>query len=206
MAGINYLSIANIDLGKINRWQSSKAASITPISFPGEDANLTEGVDTLGIIAYYTIGGRIVNTFETLQHTIYLIRCILDGAQTSSSVLRSPFVNAKVGQTSTRVQGHIGTNTHYLLNSIKDTTVDFNAMGIDTPDKVKNLTTGGVYDITLVTDEFLELDTVADPFPTSGIPYAVTASMNIKILSLDIIWNLPGLAFVDYTLSVMQVL
>ncbi len=203
MASINYLS--TIDLGKINRWNNVKAASITPISFPGQDANLTEGVDSLGIIAYYNIGGRVVGDFSTLQNTIQDIRAILDGAQISSVALRSPFVNARYGASSIRRQGHIGTNTHIVPNELKDTSAFFQTWNIDATDKIKCLTTGNVYEIATVDSETELTLASGDPFTTTGMPYAVTAFIDVKVLSFDVTWNLPGLNAFDYTLSVMQV-
>jgi len=205
MVGIHYLSVGDIDLGKINRWQATKASSITPISFPGQDSNKTQGVDTLGIIAYINIGGRIVGTFETLQNAIYDIRTILDGAQTTSSVLRSPFINSKLGASSTRIQGHIGVNTSTSANKLVDSNANFSIWGITTSDKVKDLTTGTVYTISSV-DSDTQLTLSGDPFTSTGMPYAVTATMNVKVLSFDVVWGLPGLNYVDYTMSVMQVL
>ena len=203
MAGINYLN--SIDLGKINRWQNVKAASITPISFPGQNSNLTEGVDTLGIIAYINITGRIVGTFETLQATIFAIRNVLDGAQVSSSKLYSPFINGTLGSAGTQIQGHIGTNTTATANKLIDNTANFISWGTTTSDYVKDLTTGRVYTISS-RDSDTQLTISGDPFTTTGMPYAVTAAMNVKILSFDCTWGLPGLNYVDYNMSVIQVL
>ncbi len=208
MAGINYLN--SIDLGKINRWVNTKAASVTPISFPGQDANLTEGVDSLGIIAYYTITGRIVGSFEELQNTLYNIRSILDGAQISSCRLSSPFVNCKYGDGSERRQGHIGVSKGIVVaNYLTDTDANFETWNIQEEssyDIVKNLVTGSVYYITSVAGQnALQLNTSANPFSAAGIPYAVTATMDVKILNFDATWVTPGLNMVDYNLSVMQV-
>jgi len=204
MTGIHYLN--SIDLGKVNRWQNVKASTLTPISFPGEDANKTEAPDTLGIIAYYNISGRIVGGFETLQSTIYQIRAILDGSQTSASQLRSPFVNANFGASGTRIQGHLGSTTSVSSNELKDSTANFLSWGITTADYVKDLTTQNVYDIRDVAETSLLLEAGADPFTRIGMPYAVTASMNVKLLSFNCNWGLPGLNFVTYSMSVIQVL
>ena len=214
MAGINYLN--TIDIGKVSRWQNVKASTLSPITFPLEDADRTEAVDTLGIIAYINIVGTIVGTFESLQNTIYLIRNILDGAQRSATQLRSPFVNGKlaaadIADPSTQIQGHIGTNTTATANKLIDSTANFTSWGITTADKVKDLISGSVYRIaskdseTEITLNAADIATYGDPFTSTAMPYAVTATMDVKILSFDCTWVLPGMNFVNYQLAVIQV-
>lgn len=204
MTDINY--IGNTALGKVNMWEDKKAASITPISFPGKNAGQAEGVDTLGIIAYLNFSGRFTGNFETIQNAIYNLKSIADGMQTSSQPLRSPFVNS-VDYLEARKQGGIGKNTTATASKLIDSNANFTTQGITTDDKVKNFVTGEVANITSVDSETqLSLDT--DIFPVAsgtGIGYAVTASINIKILSITTRWEPPALSYCDYSLSVMQV-
>jgi len=210
MADINFLN--SIPLGKIFRFQDSKAALITPISFPGQNAERTKGVDTLGIIAYYNISGRMVGNFDTIQGYIYLIKLIADGAQFSSVKLQTPFINSKYynGSSSVRVQGNIGANTADAGSddSLIDTGAAFEDWNITTNDYVKNLVTGAVSGIDSIDSQWVITCTDSifpetAPFTSKG--YAVTATINVKVLSFEVVWNLPGLNYVDYQLSVMQV-
>jgi len=89
MGDVNY--IGNTSLGKIKTWEDKKAASMTPISFPGKDAGKTEAIDTLGVIAYINFTGKWTGTFDTIQGYIHNIKSIADGQQTSAQSLRSPF-------------------------------------------------------------------------------------------------------------------
>jgi len=69
---------------------------------------------------------------------------------------------------------------------------------------VKNLLTGVVANVTGIDSETaLSID--ADIFTTTGLSYAVTGNINVKILSFEVVWELPGLSFCNYTMSVMQV-
>lgn len=204
MADVNLL--ATIPLGKIKGWDDSKTAGITPISFPGQDAGKTEGIDTLGIIAYINIRGTLVGTFTELQNTIYLIKSIADGQQTSSQTLYSPFVNSDtfVADVKTRRQGGMGTNTSTSGSKLIDSGVLFDTRGVQVGDTVKNLITGTTTKVTAVDSE-TTLSLTADIFPDSSTPYAYTCNIQIKVLSFEVRWNLPGLNYVDYDLSVMQV-
>jgi len=217
MADINRL--ATTQLGKINNWEDKKASTITPISFPGQNAELTEGVDTLGIISYINISGRLTGSFETMQSTINVIKTILDGAQTLPTTFFSPFINGtRVGTTLTAVkrQGHIGTNTSVTSNKLVDSTANFDSWGVEDgkttdvdgvtmeADYVKNLITGEVANVTNV-DSDTSLTLSSDIFTSSGTPYAVTTNINVKVLSFDVRWEIPGMTYVDYQMSLMQV-
>ena len=201
MADINY--IAGISLGKVKSWTSKKASTITPVSFPGQNAGETEGIDTLGVIAFTDFDGQWTGTFATIQGYIASIKSIVDGAQLSSSVLRSPFVNTKTTGDVLRF-GSIGSNTSTSASKLIDSTALFVSRGVQADDIVKNLTTGDIATVTSVDSE-TQLAISADEFTTSGVGYAVTASMNTKILSLDVRWELPALSICNYKLSVMQV-
>ena len=157
MADINFLG--SIALGKVNSWDDAKEATISPISFPGLDSGKTEGIDTLGIIAYFNMSGRFTGSFETIQGKIYDIKNIADGKQTSSVALKSPFMNSNIydGTTKYRRNGHIGTNTSTSANELIDSTANFSTWGIQgtddsavTFDKVKNLTTGVVANVVAI--------------------------------------------------------
>jgi hypothetical protein len=121
---------------------------LTPISFPGQDVDKTEAVDTLGIIGYANVTGTMTGDFKTLQENIYLIRNILDGAQYMKSTFKSPFVNTTANTVIKR--GHIGTITSAGANKVNDTNALFSTWGIVAGDFVKNLRTGIVSIITVV--------------------------------------------------------
>lgn len=208
MSDINYLG--SIALGKVLSWQNTKAAPLAPISFPTQDSGLTEAVDTLGVIAYYNITGRFTGTFEEIQGFIFDVNNIVDGHQISSRMLMSPFVNSNIWNdsveppTKERRIGHIGTNTSTDTNKLKDTNANFLTWKTTTNDKVKNLLTGVVANIVSIdSDTQLTLD--ANIFTLTGTNYAVTANINVKVLSFEVIWELPGFSWCNYTLSVMQV-
>lgn len=201
MADINYLGLT--PLGKIQSWQDSKASSITPISFPGKDAGNTEAIDTLGIIAYVNISGRMTGKFQTIQSYIYAIKGICDGMQTSSTILRSPFVNAIDVNSNIRV-GSMGYVTSLTSSKCKDTNATFSTNGIRAGDIVKNLLQGTVATVVSV-DSNTQLTLDADIFASTGESYAVTAAINVKVLSFEVTWELPGLTYCDYTLSLIQV-
>ncbi len=210
MADINYLG--TIALGKINSWDDAKEATISPISFPGLDSGKTEGVDTLGIIAYFNLVGRFTGDFETIQGQIYDIKNIADGKQTSSRALKSPFINSNIytGTVKSRRSGFISVNTSQSANELIDSTANFDTWGIQgtddsavTFDRVKNLTTGAVANVVSV-DSATTLTISADIF-TASATYAVTANINVKVLDFRVRWELPGLSYCDYSLSVMQV-
>ena len=138
MGDINF--IGNTTLGKIQRWDDKKAASITPISFPGKDAGKTEGIDTLGIIAYINFSGRWTGSFKVIQGYIFNIKSIADGQQTSAQTLKSPFVNS-VDSNDTRRQGQLGVNTSTSANKLVDSGALFSTIGVQVGDIVKNLIT-----------------------------------------------------------------
>ena len=220
MADINKLG--TINMGKINSYESKKASTITPISFPGQDAGLTEGVDTLGIISYINITGRLLGNFETMQATIYLIQRILDGAQTIPTTFFSPFINSRrIGTTLTPIkrQGSLGKNDSTTANKLVDSTANFDTWGVEDgtvtdidgvtmeADYVKNLLTNDVATITNIDSDTI-LTFEADIFPVSGgdgVSYAVTTNINVKLLSFSVRWELPGMTYVNYTMSLMQV-
>lgn len=206
---INYLS--GIPLGKLQSWRMSKESAITPIPFPGKDSGMTEGVDTLGVIKYISFDGRWTGSYETIKNRIWLIQNIIDGFQTGNSTLLSPMVTSTTYEgkplVAKRRQGHIGMNTSAATNTLADSNARFDTWGIrdgSNPDLVKNLITGEVANITDVTSgQVLGLD--KDIFTSSSTPYAVTASINVRLLKFETRWELPGLSYCDYTLEVMQV-
>ena len=204
---VNYLD--TISLGKIIRWESKKIANITPIPFPGQNEGKTEGIDTLGIIRYLVFSGRFtgvatgsVSPFESIQNTLYGIQSILDGAQISAVKLYSPFVNGVDGNGNRR-QGAQGSTTATTSNKLVDSTASFITDGIQIDDKVKNLVDGEVTTVSGIDSE-TTLSLSADKF-VSGQAYAVSANIYVKLLSLETRWELPGLSYCDYTISVMQV-
>lgn len=202
MADVNYLG--STPLGKIQTWQDSKAATITPISFPGKDSGKTEAIDTLGIIAYINISGRFTGKFQDIQSYIYAIKGIADGMQTSSQPLKSPFVNATDYTDTIRV-GSMGSITSTITpNTCTDTYATFIINGIKVGDIVKNLDTGATANVTGI-NATTQLALDADIFTSVGQSYAVTATINVKVLSFEVNWELPGLSYCDYTLSLIQV-
>jgi len=206
MADINY--IGSISLGKIQRWTDKKASTITPIPFPGKDSGQTEGIDTLGVIAYINFSGRWTGDFDNIQTYITSIKGIMDGQQTSSQTLKSPFVNA-YDRSSTLRRGSMGMTTSQEASKLKDTSALFLSRGTAAGDKAKNLVTGQTATINSEGVSNKELTLSSDIFPVTdpvvAYPYAVTAAMNVKVISVDVKWGLPGLSFCDYEISVMQV-
>lgn len=201
MADINY--IGGISLGKIKAWDSKKASTITPISFPGQNAGETEGIDTLGVIAFIDFEGQWTGTFATIQGYIASLQSIIDGAQLSSSVLRSPFVNTRTTGNVLRF-GSIGVNTSVTASKLVDSGALFSSRGVKAGDIVKNMVTGAIANVTSVSGETtLNLD--ANIFTSSGVGYACTASMNTKLLNLEYRWELPALSICNYKISIMQV-
>lgn len=201
MGDVNYLGLT--PLGKIQRWQDSKAATITPISFPGKDSGKTEGIDTLGVIAYINIEGRFTGKFQDIQSYIYAIKGIADGYQLASTVIYSPFVNA-TDYTGTLRAGSMGTTTSVVSNKCIDTSATFIVNGIKVGDIVKNLSTGSTALVTSIDlNSMVTLNT--DIFTATGQSYAITANINVKVLSFEAVWELPGLSFCNYTLSLIQV-
>ena len=209
MADINYLSMdvdgpneTNIPLGKIQNYKDQKASMLVPISFPGQDAARTEAIDTLGVIAYINIDGKWVGSFEEIQTRIREIKDIADGLQSDASMFRSPFANSRAVDGSFRI-GNISTTTSSSASKLADSTAQFVTDGIFDNDYVKNLRTGAVANVTGVSETLLTLD--SDIFTVTGDPYAVTASIGVKVLSLDATWVLPGQTICEYKLSLIQV-
>ena len=209
MGDVNYLG--QYALGKIQKWQDSKAATITPISFPGKDAGNTEAIDTLGIIAYINISGRLTGRFQSIQLTINGLKGIADGMQTSSQVFKSPFVNG-IDFASVRRIGTMGSITTTTTNKCVDSQATFSFNGIKIGDVIKNLDTGDSAFVSAVDlENQLSLVTSylgavpANIFTSIGQSYAVSASINVKLLSIEVNWELPGLTYCDYTISVIQV-
>ena len=203
MTDINYLGA--ISLGKINKYESNKESTLMPISFPGQNSGKTEAIDTLGIISYVNISGRITGDFATLQTTIYLLNFLLDGNQIAASKLISPYVNQPDSNDARRV-GMMGINqgSGSDLTSGIATSELYQTYKHDTSDKVKNLITGAVANVVAVMSEhYITLD--ANIFSTTGLPYALTANINVKVLKFNYRWELPGMSYVDYDLSVVQV-
>ena len=95
-------------------------------------------------------------------------------------------------------------NTSTSSNKLIAGGANFTTWGIQVGDKVKNITTGEVANVTNV-DSDITLTLDSNIFPTSGVAYAVTATINVKVIDISINWDLPGLNFCDYTLAVMQV-
>lgn len=209
MAAINFIS--GLSLGVVTDWEDSKDIFIMPLSFPGQDTGATQAIDTLGVIGKIKITGYLTGTFETLQNSIKSIKALADGFQTASFELQSPFVNASyyvggTGGTKTYRNGHIGITTSTSANTLGDSNAHFTTWNIQSGDVAKNLQTGSVANITSVTAGTLYLD--ADIFPVaggSGIPYAVTATINVKITNFEVRWETPGLSYVYYELEVVQV-
>jgi len=201
---INFLG--STGLGRIQRYEENKASSITPISFPGQDSSKTEGIDTLGIISYINITGRLNGTFEEIQNTIAAIKVILDGKQTSSNKFKSAFVNsnAYTGAVKGYRIGNIGVNTSTSSSKLIDSAANFDTWGITTDDKVKNMVTGEVASVTAV-DSATQLSLSSNIFTASSTMYVLTANINVKVLSFNTRWELPGLTYCNYEMSLMQV-
>lgn len=201
MGDINYLG--SIPLGKMQKWSDKKASSITPISFPGKDAGKTEGIDTLGVIAYFNFSGRWTGKFSVIQGYISSIKSVADGQQTSSQKIKSPFVNSRDSSDNIRF-GTIGSNTSSASNKLIDSGANFTGQGVQVGDIVKNLITGNTANVTAI-DSSTQLSLDSNIFGSGSLPYAVTATINCKVLSIDIDWELPGLSYCDYKISIMQV-
>jgi hypothetical protein len=59
-----------------------------------------------------------------------------------------------------------------------------------------------------IVDNDTTLSISSDIFPIAGgtgVSYAVTATINVKVLSIETNWETPGLSYCDYKISVMQV-
>lgn len=191
----------SIQLGKITTYEDKKSANITPIPFPGQDAEETQGVDTLGVIAYINISGQMTGSFSDLQNRIYLIKNIMDGKQTSAQTFYSPFVCGK-GSSSHKRRGNIGVCTSASGTTMNDTGALFSTWGIQAGDYLKNIRTGDVSTITSVSETAL---VTSGSIMTTGDAYAVTANIKIKVLDFNVRWELPALNYVYYDLSIMQV-
>ena len=218
---INRMSLPTFGLGKVQNWEDEKDAGIVPIPFPGEDSEETLGIDTLGIIAYLNLSGRITGDFTDIQDTISIIKSILDGKQTSWQPFYSPFLNYTYTDSGTKKnrQGNLGVNTSTNSNQLIDSGATFTTWGVRIAhvaqgstlegDYVKNLVTGAIARVSVVTETTLTLiddaGSPSDIFPNSSTPYAVTVHMATKLLSFKPRWVLPGLGYLEYDLSLMQV-
>ena len=208
MSDINFLG--TIPLGKIFTWSDAKITNLTTVPFPGQDSGVTELVDTLGTVATFTITGRMVGKFSTIQGYIFDIKNIADGLQLSTQRLMSPFINGNVYVADglgvlvkTRKIGNIGVISSVVASTLVDDTASFTTWNISTLDKVKNLITGAVSTIsgapTLTT-----IPLTTNIFTVTGTPYAVTSYINVKVVSCNFRWELPGLSWCDYTIEFTQ--
>jgi len=200
MGDVNY--IGSITLGKIQSWDDKKSATITPISFPGKDAGTTEAIDTLGIIAYVNFSGKWTGKFTAIQGYIAAIKGVADGNQLSSQSLKSPFVNSRDSSDALRF-GTISSNTSTSSNKLIDSAAAFSTRGTQVGDIVKNLSTGSTANVTAVDSE-TQLSIDSNIFSVSNVGYACTATISVKVLSIDVRWELPGLSYCTYQISVVQ--
>ena len=85
-----------------------------------------------------------------------------------------------------------------------DSSKHFDTWGITSTDLIKNLRNGKVSAIVNVAtaNSLILLDDV-EFIP--GDAYAVTASINCKVIDFNTRWELPGLSYVDYDLAIIQV-
>ena len=178
MADINFIGTPDylIPLGKILSYSDNKNANLFVLPMPGEDASETEAIDSLGIVQYITIEGRMTGDFSSIQTKMAQLKRLADGFQMAAFTFKSPFVSSvesiytytdtwvpnpitpytfiKVTvPTKTGVQlriGNIGTNTSISTNTLIDSTAAFVTWGTQVGDKVKNMTTGEVATITTI--------------------------------------------------------
>jgi hypothetical protein len=203
LSDINFLY--GIPLGKIKRWQGAKQSGIIPIPLPTQDAGEAEAIDGIGVIYTVRIVGQMVGDFLTLQNNIYAINNIIDGFQNSAVPLYSPHINSSTTGLVSKIKrcGHYGINTSVTTNRLVDSGTDFSQLGTRATDIVKNLVTGATAVVTSAALNHLNLS--ANIFPNPGTPYAVTAYINVKLISFDHTYEIPGQRWVDYTLEVIQV-
>jgi len=97
----------------------------------------------------------------------------------------------------------MGVNTSTSSNALIDSGALFSTSGIQVGDIVKNIDSGDSANVTNVTETNLTLD--SDIFTSTSTAYAVSATINAKLLSINVRWELPGLSFCNYTISVIQV-
>lgn len=217
---INYL--LNIPLGKVQDWKDNKDTTLVPITTPTFNASRTYVVDTLGVGNQFAITGRLTGKYYDIQNRIWSIKELANGAQNDTVIpFRSPFVNSVfavfVGGSlvDLRKQGNISTNTSTEANKLKDTNALFTTWNVQTgsgtltnyPDLVKNLLTGEVSEIASGGVTAFALTLKDDIFPVSGgsgVPYALTATITVKILNTEFNWELPGLSYCDYKINVVQ--
>ncbi len=233
MTDINYIGTDAflIPLGKINSYIDSKDANLFVIPMPAADSSETEAVDSLGIAQYINIEGRMTGDFSSMQTKISQIKLLADGYQIAAFKFKSPFVSGSEGiytvstvtippippatilpttvtvytKTGTQLrQGNIGVNTAVLANRLVDSAAAFVTWGTQVGDKVKNLNTGDVATVTGI-DSATNLALDSDIFTASGVSYAVTATIKVKVMSISPRWELPGLGYVDYSLQLVQV-
>jgi len=201
MADINF--IGGGTLGKIKTWNSKKISQIQPVPLPTQDAGRAVAYDTLGVYEIVDFTGKWTGDFQTIQGNIQSIKTIADGNQTSAVKLRSPFVNTTDG-TGSRVNGTLSTNTSATTNKLVDTGRNFTTIGTQVGDVVKNLITEATANVTVI-DSATQLTLDADIFPSSGVSYALTGTINCKVIAIETNWQLPGMNYCDYKISIVQV-
>ena len=211
---INY--IGGRSLGKIQAWANKKVGKLTPVTFPTRDSGWVEAVDEMGIFETIDFQGRWTGKFEQIQTNIAQIKRIADGQQTSSQSLKSPFVNTNEQAPDPddpdvlRI-GNIAVNTTLDTNKLIDSSGGFVAKGIQINDLVKNLVTGEIAEVAAIDSATtLSLREVGGGAPkqlftVANTAYAVTATMQCKVLNIDVTWGLPGLSWCDYKITVVQV-
>jgi len=195
-----------IPLGKINQYHDSKDSNLFVLPFPGEDAGKTEAVDSLGIVNYINIEGTLTGNFHDIQTIISQLKILADGFQMTGYAFMSPFITASVftGGASNVVRGNIGFCTSSTPSKLIDSNAQFLTWNTRIGDKVKNMQTGSVANVTSIdTENQISLD--ADLGFVTGVQYGLTATMWVKVLSISPRWELPGLGFCNYTLNLVQV-
>lgn len=205
MGDVNYLStlLVEIPLGIIQGFDMSKQSLILPITFPGKNSGKTEGIDTLGVSTYINIRGRWTGAFTTIQNNISAVNDVMNGLQLNATMLRSPFLSIR-DSTNALKAGTFGVTTSVASKKLKNTNALFTTGGHEATDLVKNLRSGSTASVVAVDDNYI-LSISSDIFTNVGDPYAVTASIGTKVLSLDVRWGLPGLGYCDYALSLLHV-
>lgn len=207
--------IGTIQMGRVTRWKQSKESSLTPIPFPSRDSHMTEAVDTLGVVKFIEFSGRFTGKFGDIQAFIGDIYQILDGYQLAPHKIYSPFINGRFLEdpkvtAGVRRQGRIAYNTAVDSDKLIDANVNFNFIGVKPGDIVRNLRTGEIaYVRSLFTVNGLILEDGAgnlkNLFTEVNTPYAVSVSINVKILKFEVTWELPGLSYCDYDIELIQV-
>lgn len=227
MTDINFIKFGStsIPLGKITRFEASKTAQLTVTTLPITDSGGTEAYDALGIAQYINITGIITGDFNDLQSIIIALKSKADGAQIDPFKLQSPFVCAQFGVIGTSsegynlysyVKGTLGSTTQTGTNKLIDDNISFLDIGTVVGDKVKNLITGEVAEVASIDDAHnITLTTygsalTGDIFQGDGAgghintPYALTATIWVKMLSFSERWELPGINYVEYNMGLVQ--